>query len=376
MKRVEMGVGADPKDTGTVVETELIRDELRFRDLAADWNSVLLESGHGTPFMSWEWASTWWDHFGSGRLHVVVLRRNGQVAGLAPLYRSAGPLGMPALRQIGSGQSDYLDFLLRPQTDDAGYGKLLGAVMDSAGSDLILLEQVPPDRLAVLRDQGRSSGSYLQVKERGHCYIAELPLRWDDFLAGLGSNDRYNIGRRSRTLEKSHGVVFRRYDRSGDNLDRKMEIFFDLMIHRLSMRGRVLAAEEKTSRSFHKNIAQRFAARGWLNLGTLEKEDQIIAGLLCFEYDGTLFYYHSGFDPDWSKFSVGMVLLARCIEDGIGRGIRRFDFMRGRAAYKMKWKVKEIPFYRVAIARTAAAYVGYLGHGLADRLKKKLSGRR
>lgn len=355
------------------INYELISEEKPFRDLAADWDRLHRLSGHSSPFMSWEWASTWWDHFGSGRLHIVALRQGGQLSALAPLYRCIGPLGMPTLRQIGAGQSDYLDFLLRPDPAGPGYGELVQAILNSAGSVLILLEQVPETRLAALQDQARSAGSYLQVKERGHCYVADLPPRWEDYTASLGSNDRYNIGRRTRALEKRHGVLFRRYTRPGDDLDRKVADFFNLMVRRLSMRGRRLSAEEEVSRTFHRSVAQQFAARGWLDLCVLEKDNRMIAGLLSFEHDNTLFYYHSGFDPDWAKYSVGMVIMAKCIEQGIARGIRRFDFMRGRAAYKMKWNVKEIPFYRVTIARTAAAYFACLGHGIADRLKKRLS---
>jgi CelD/BcsL family acetyltransferase involved in cellulose biosynthesis len=279
---------------------------------------------------------------------------------------------MSTLRQIGAGQSDYLDFLVAPEAAEKGYGDLILSILDSSDADLVLLEQVPPDRLATLQDRVRTTRSYLQVKERGHCYIAELPPRWEDYLSGLGSNERYNIARRSRTLEKQHGVVYRRYDDPGDDLDRKMDDFFDLMLRRLTMRRRVLAADETISRGFHKSIAQRFAAQGWLNLGTLEKDGRMIAGLLSFEYGGTLFYYHSGFDPDWAKYSVGMVLMAKCIEDGIGRGLHQFDFMRGRAAYKMKWKVEERSFYRVVIARSMAGYLKFLGHGLTSRLQKNI----
>jgi CelD/BcsL family acetyltransferase involved in cellulose biosynthesis len=353
-------------------EVELIEEDKPFRDLAPGWNDLHRAAAHPTPFMSWEWASSWWDFFGSGRLHVVAFHRGGRLSGLAPLYRCDGPWGMSTLRQIGAGQSDYLDFLVAPEAAEKGYGDLILSILDSSDADLVLLEQVPPDRLATLQDRVRTTRSYLQVKERGHCYIAELPPRWEDYLSGLGSNERYNIARRSRTLEKQYGVVYRRYDDPGDDLDRKMDDFFDLMLRRLTMRRRVLAADETISRGFHKSIAQRFAAQGWLNLGTLEKDGRMIAGLLSFEYGGTLFYYHSGFDPDWAKYSVGMVLMAKCIEDGIGRGLHQFDFMRGRAAYKMKWKVEERSFYRVVIARSMAGYLKFLGHGLTSRLQKNI----
>lgn len=97
----------------------------------------------------------------------------------------------------------------------------------------------------------------------------------------------------------------------------------------------------------------------------------MIAGLVAFEWSRKRFYYYAGFDPEWSRYSVGTVLLSRCIEDGIDRGIEEFDFMRGRAAYKMKWKINERPFYRVVIARGWINYWAYRYKAGTARMKKK-----
>ncbi|MBI3812201.1 MAG: GNAT family N-acetyltransferase [Nitrospirae bacterium] len=354
-----------------MVDAGLITNDESFKELEPEWNGLLAESDRSTPFMSWDWASTWWKHFGTGRLHVLTLRRNGKLFGIAPLHRVRGPWGMDSLQMLGTGQSDYLDFLVPKKDADPCYLELLRHLIAEGGFDLILLEQVPPNRLEIIKETGQTAGAFLQIKERGHCYFVRLPSKWEDYLAGLGKNERYNIGRRTRTLEREHHVTFRRLHQPGAELDHGVKEFFGLMTRRLTMRGRRLAAEEETSLRFHREMAVRFAERGWMNLSLLEQKGRMIAGLFAFEQDQKLFYYHSGFDPDWAKHSVGMVLLAKCIEDGIGRGLREFDFMRGRAEYKSKWKVEERPFYKVAIARDAVSYVKYIGHGVTTRLQKK-----
>jgi len=355
-----------------VVDAHLITNDESFRELEPEWNGLLAESDHSTPFMSWAWASTWWKYFGTGLLHVLTLRRNGKLIAIAPLHRVRGPWGMTSLQMLGTGQSDYLDFLVTKSEAIPCYSELLRHLLAEGGIDLILLEQVPPDRLDVIKEIGQAAGAFLQIKERGHCYVVRLPSKWEDYLTGLGKNERYNIGRRTRALERQHGVVFRRFHQPGPELEKRVEEFFNLMTKRLTMRGRRLAADEETSLRFHQALAARFAERGWMNLGLLEREGRMIAGLFAFEYDRRLFYYHSGFDPDWAKFSTGMVLLAKCIEDAIGRGLREFDFMRGRAEYKSKWKVEEQPFYRAAVMRDSVRYLKFLGSGLASRAGKLL----
>ncbi len=353
-----------------MAEARWVTDPQPFADLEPFWNDLLARCENPNPFLSWDWAAAWWRHLGAGELNCLTLWRGADLEALAPVYRAAGPWGLRTLRLLGSGQADYLDFLVRQGHGDELYAELLAKLWAPADCDLAYLEQVPGARLERLRAQARASGAYLQIKPRGHCYTAALPARWEDYLATLGSNDRYNIGRRTRALERQHDVVFRRITAPGAELERQVERFFTLMVQRLEMRGRQLALPAERSLAFHRELAQRFARRGWLNLCLLERRGEPIATLFVFEYGRTLYYYHSGFDPDWSKYSVGTVLLAKCIQDGIARGLREFDFTRGRAAYKAKWQVQERAYYRVALARSGWSHLRFLGHGAWRRLAR------
>ena len=48
-------------------------------------------------------------------------------------------------------------------------------------------------------------------------------------------------------------------------------------------------------------------------------------------------YYQSGYDPNWASRSVGLVLLARTVQDAFGEGLSEFDFLRGNEGYKGEW---------------------------------------
>ncbi|HSG05232.1 MAG TPA: GNAT family N-acetyltransferase, partial [Nitrospiria bacterium] len=127
----------------------------------------------------------------------------------------------------------------------------------------------------------------------------------------------------------------------------------------------------ETGLRFHKSLAEKFSEKGWFGLYMLEKQGEMIAGLIAFEWSRKLFYYYSGFDPKWARYSVGMVLLSRCIEDGITRGIKEFDFMRGRASYKMKWNIEERPYHHITMARGRTILLKYLIENFSERVKKK-----
>ena len=54
-----------------------------------DWASLAERAGN--PFLTWEWASTWWHHFGAGRkLRATACRApDGEVRAILPLYEAA-----------------------------------------------------------------------------------------------------------------------------------------------------------------------------------------------------------------------------------------------------------------------------------------------
>lgn len=125
------------------------------------WDELLVASGHPTPFVSWEWLSTWWNYFGMGTLHIITVWDEGKMVGLAPLYQVHGPWGMRSLRMMGNGQSDYLDFLTRAGDGGAIYSELLKTACQSTDRVWILLEQVPPERLPAIREFSKAHRLYL-----------------------------------------------------------------------------------------------------------------------------------------------------------------------------------------------------------------------
>jgi CelD/BcsL family acetyltransferase involved in cellulose biosynthesis len=84
-------------------------------------------------------------------------------------------------------------------------------------------------------------------------------------------------------------------------------------------------------------IAERFLKLDLLRLYVLEVDGLIAALLYCYKYKDGLFYYQSGFDLEFAKYSLGTVAFAYAIQDAISEHIKRFDFLRGFHDYKYHW---------------------------------------
>jgi len=88
---------------------------------------------------------------------------------------------------------------------------------------------------------------------------------------------------------------------------------------------------------FHKNLIPTFFNNNIVQLSFLKANDTRIAALYNFIYNDTCYYYQSGLEPAWAKFSPGTVLFSLSIREAIHNGIRVYDFLQGDESYKFNW---------------------------------------
>ena len=103
-------------------------------------------------------------------------------------------------------------------------------------------------------------------------------------------------------------------------------------------------------RFFHQ-ITQRMAQDGRLRLFFLEMEGQTVATSLCFDYDSSRLLYNSGYDPEYSYYSVGLLLDALCLREAIEQNMDYFDFLRGDEPYKAHLGGQQHILYQMVVKR-------------------------
>ena len=100
---------------------------------------------------------------------------------------------------------------------------------------------------------------------------------------------------------------------------------------------------------FFREIGGQFSEAGLLRLAFLSDGNTDIAAAFQLEWNGSLLLYNSGYAPQYRKISPGLILLARCIEEAIGRGIREYDFLRGGERYKYDLGGVDRAVYRATV---------------------------
>lgn len=299
-----------------------------FQEIPGQWQEVLSDSAVNTIFLTHQWQEVWWESFGNGSsLAGFYLTGPQGVTAVAPLARSGGTLSF-----VGNQDTvDYNDFMVRPGYEPSLYDALLRC-MDEHGCDTLELASLTQNSptLEHLPEMARQRGYSVDIEEEDFAFGIVLPETWDGYLAELSKKDRHELRRKFRRLDSLPG--WRWYSLTDpDEVAAKLDKFFELM--RLSKPDKDEFMTPEREHFFHA-ITDRMAQAGMLRLFFLESKGETVATSLCFDYASSRLLYNSGYNPEFSYYSVGLLLDALCLRDAIEGGMRYFDFLRGSEPYK------------------------------------------
>jgi CelD/BcsL family acetyltransferase involved in cellulose biosynthesis len=297
-------------------------------ELHDDW--ARLAAASGNIFATWEWADVWSRHFGDGREMRPVACRDaaGAMVAILPLYEGfRRPVRV--LRFIGGGAGDELGPICAP--GEAGVAAALRAAPDLLGAGVLLAERLPGGRGP---DGGggwaEALGGTLLRRESSPVVDIE-GLDWDEYLATRSSNFRSQVRRKERKLIREAELTFRLCDdaaRIQEDLDQMFRL------HRARWQGADSGALEGAREEFHREFAPLALERGWLRLWLAAAEGTPVAAYYGFRFGDSDSYYQLGRDPEWDRFSPGLVLLAHTLRDATEAGRREYRFLRGDEDYK------------------------------------------
>lgn len=326
-----------------------------FFRLRGEWDALLQSSESDCIFLTHEWLSTWWKHLSDGRrLSIMALRDGGELIGVLPLAaRPAQYARMmpPILEFLGSGiiGSDYLDAIVARERER----EVMMTFAEHLNSNGIMLQlsQLRAGRciVSLLADELQQIGWVGEQTKLNVCpYIDLSEHSWESYLATLGPNVRKNIKRCLRNLPKAFRM---RVDCAPETLDAgvALEILMELHRKRWDASGRSEAFQSESVIAFHREFVRLAAERGWLRLITMHLDRVPASALYGLLYRGTFCFYQSGFDPLFSKYSVGLATMALAVNTAIEGGALEFDFLHGDEEYKFHWTREARDLARIEI---------------------------
>lgn len=318
-----------------------------------EWDRLAARAG--SPFLTHGWLLAWWRAFGEGEPACVLVRdRHGELRAAGFCRRTRGALASPTNDESGDWDVVAVDEDSRRQA---------WAQLAAVGALRVRLERVPQTALAPASAALRAAGYRVTASPGPFSPWRPLPPSWDALMGSVSRNARSQFGRRRRALERE-GELTLRVDTLGRDLDAVLALEASGWKSRQST---AITSDARTER-LYREFAGAAAARGWLRLYLLELDGVPIAADYGCALENAGFLLKTGFDEHYGRLSPGLVLRGEVLRASIEEGLKRYDFLGGPDAYKLRWGGTVLPRATVWGYRGVAAP----GHIWRSRLHGRL----
>lgn len=315
-----------------------------------EWSSFTSTAEAVTPFQLPQWLLTWWRHFGSGHLHVMVFRANGEIAGIIPCFNHSWE-GHRQITLLGAGISDYLEPVIDPDYVSQLTSMLWLHLLERTDWDVCNWQDL--SGRTALACPSRSGGNHLQVRVIAETPCSEIRLggSFEDFWAARSKDLRRNLRRYGQRAEQEGPIEFAVTNSAGEEL---LDALIRLHADRWHKRGECGMIEANRSAAFLRHIAREYEQLGMLRFFTLRFKGHAAALSIGFLYRNTLYSYLSAFDPQYEILGFGRRLLYESLKYAYHQRFTAWNFCRGDESYKYSFGAESIPKARLILTRAIA----------------------
>jgi len=313
--------------------------------LRDQWRALLDGGRAAKVFQHPVWQQTWLEEFGGDRQPLLLSVRDGaRLLAVAPLLREGTRLSLIGDHNI----CDYMDFVMAQGQEEEALSALLDALQGEDWTELELrgLAAGSPT-LVLLPSLAGARGLEVRVEREAVCPQLDLPSTWEDYLARLGKKNRHELKRKIRRLYNTAVSVRLFALRTPAEVGEGMDTFLQLMTLKSDKAQFMTPQMER----FFRRAAVALAEEGLVALYMLEMDGRRVASAFCFEDENEVLLYNSGYDPELSYLSVGLISKALLLRSAIEGGRRHLDFLRGNEPYKYDLGGRDVEVRRCLIRR-------------------------
>jgi CelD/BcsL family acetyltransferase involved in cellulose biosynthesis len=274
-------------------------------------------------------------------LHVLVLRENGRLVGLAPMIRRRLPLGFFALRWLYSGTPLYTGLPCRPGREEVVFDAIAAELRRLPRAQRLGVDHVPHGSRLWRLLEG------LGARERPGPPIFGLPLETPD--AGwqaLSPSRRKAMRRQQRVLARLGDLQLRRVDDPEELAEltrwiiaRKRDWLMHRHVpgdpHRPATGWISLPATER----FFVAIARELARSGQAYGVALMLDGRRVTGDLLFRHGATALWSKTAYEPDFRHYSPGWLGFLATAHVAQETGARHLDLMTAESDLKLRCAV-------------------------------------
>jgi CelD/BcsL family acetyltransferase involved in cellulose biosynthesis len=325
------------------LSVEVIDREGALAPVLEEWRR--LAAARGNAFLTPEWYLAALDVLHDGAVPAVAVMRGsgGAVRGILPLVDCGSSTGSPLISFPGTRLGD----IFHPVGEEEDEVEIAATVAPSLARHVGTRCSLDLGRVSAgagwWRELARAWPGRMTVvpqPEEVLPYIALDGFDWQGYLATRSGQFRSQLKRKMRSLERDHEVRVRRSETAEEVLN-DLDTLFDLHDARWEERPGASSFADWEARELHRAFAPAAHEHGWLRLYVLEVDGAAAAAWYGWHVGDRFSYYQAGFDPAWSRYSVGFLLLAETVREGIVEGAAAYDMLVGDEAFKARFATGE-----------------------------------
>ncbi len=346
------------------------------------WAGLLLRTPGATFFQSLDWLEAYWRHYGEGRrLRVLFVFDGGEIRAIAPLVMRRCATRLGPMKMVAWPLDAWGTFFGPIGPDPAWATSMAIDYLRSGPRDWDLIDlkhlgsaEAEADGPWATLDSGISGGTY---RTEDRTAVIDFDGSWDEYLRARSPHWRRNLRAAERRLMQRGDVRFERFRPdapgeadcadcctavaaaaptrggarplpplgessrpqwsvpadAGELIDPRWDLF-DACWQVAASSWQASAARGTTLSSpniqgFLRDAHRSAAARGAIDVCVLWCADRPVAFQYNYCWNGRLFGLRQGYDPDFARYSAGLVLMGMAVRDSFDRGDRLLDLGTG-----------------------------------------------
>lgn len=282
------------------------------------WTSIKVENDN--PFLNYEINKTWFDIFGENS-NLKIFSDNENF--IAPMYFQKN------VAYLCGGQDlfDYHDFISNQNVNKDLIKQLFDEILDKI--NLVELNSIV---------SGSKLHKYIMELEKEYeinyinedvCPIIKLPNTFENYLLQLSKKNRHEIRRKIRKFENN--LEFEIVETDSNNVEEHLIEFLRLM--KLNPEKRNFLNQSRIE--FMSRVIKYAILSNTGNLTFIKIKNEMVATSFEFKNNDKLFVYNSGYNDNFSEYSVGLLNHIYNIKNKVSK-YKFIDFLRGSEEYKYR----------------------------------------
>ena len=324
-----------------------------FKEIRDEWEQLYQSDPNSTIFTTWTWQYGWFSKTDYEWVILGVKKKDSSsyVAFLPLTIYNRRSYGIVTNRQIvfgGKPISIYSGFLCAPDFESETLRLLAEFIQSNLKWDTLQFNWVKDLRLDIFAGAFQSSGFSVENKKSLTSLRINLPNDYQVFLREFVSKDRrWYLRSKDRFIQQNES--FHISYSSIKTIDRDINALCELWFNRWGRRNEA---------DLQKKIMHHLFNNDLLILILLwDKEKPVSAHAFLVEPNKkTYLSYCTTYDPEYSKMSPGITIVAEGIKNAIDNKYKFFDFTVGLDPYKLSFGPEQIQTKSITIKRMNLKY--------------------